>query len=139
MLALQELETKRQQTVSEDQQRIKRLETTVQELLNKQVKEQVPRPNYLDPLHVTTPVRGRSRPASGRSVGQPFLSRSQNSVDSERGPIGSPVPKAPRKRVPGGPSAGYPAEQDAHREKPVNLSGDSSVFTLKGQVPSLGD
>eukprot|EP00971_Amphidinium_carterae_P022054 435025-Amphidinium_carterae.1 len=85
MLVLQDLETKRKQAVSEDQQRINRLEATVQELLNKQVKEQVPRPNYLDSLHPLTPSRGRSRPVSGRSSGQQFLSRSQNSADSEQG------------------------------------------------------
>eukprot|EP00971_Amphidinium_carterae_P182228 3616356-Amphidinium_carterae.1 len=100
MLVLQELEDKRQHAMSEDQQRIKRLEATVQELLNKQVKEQIP--NYMDPLHATAPARGRSRPGSNRSTGQQFLSRSQNSANSERGPIGSPIPRASRKRVPGG-------------------------------------
>eukprot|EP00971_Amphidinium_carterae_P165161 3274099-Amphidinium_carterae.2 len=83
MLVLQESEDKRQHAMSEDQQRVKRLEATVEELLNRQVKEQkVPRPNYMEPLHATTPARGRSRPGSNRSSGQQFLSRSQNSVDS---------------------------------------------------------
>eukprot|EP00971_Amphidinium_carterae_P343800 6483781-Amphidinium_carterae.1 len=135
MLTLQDFETKCRQSVSEDRQRIKQLEATVQELLNKQVKEQAPKPKYLDPLHVTTPARGRSRLASGRNAGQQFLSRSQNSADSECGLTGSPVPNVTRKRVPAGPSAGNPAE----REKPVNLSGDSSLFTLTGAVPSLGE
>eukprot|EP00971_Amphidinium_carterae_P321014 6381357-Amphidinium_carterae.1 len=73
----------------------------------------------MDPLHATAPARGRSRPSSNRSTGQQFLSRSQNSADSERGPIGpigSPIPRASRKRVPGGTSAGTPVDQTAHRE-----------------------
>eukprot|EP00971_Amphidinium_carterae_P211527 4197134-Amphidinium_carterae.1 len=101
MVVLQESEDKRQHAMSEDQQRIKCLEATVQELLNKQVKEQkMPRPNYMDPLHAMAPARGRSRPGSNRSSGQQFLTRSQNSVDSECGQIGSPIPRAARKRVP---------------------------------------
>eukprot|EP00971_Amphidinium_carterae_P275468 5465736-Amphidinium_carterae.1 len=137
MLKLQELEDKRNHAMSEDQQRIKRLEATVQELLTKQVKEQkIPRPNYMDPLHTTAPARGRSRPGSNRSPGQQFLSRSQNSVDSDCAPIGSPIPRAAGKRVPSGTSAGTPVDQTARREKPVNQSGDSGSFSLKGQAPS---
>eukprot|EP00971_Amphidinium_carterae_P193067 3831488-Amphidinium_carterae.1 len=122
MLKLQESEDRRVLAMSEDQQRIKRPEATVQELLAKQVKEQkIQKPNHLDPLHSTAPARGRSRPGSNRGARQHFLSRSQNSVDSDCA-IGSPIPHAASARVPSGTSAGTPIDQTSQREKLVNQS-----------------